>query len=176
MLFPTLWREFLPFGRITKLTFEWGRTVASKSSIGGYTFVLEGLPFVQRGLTLNLTKIYRFIMFHILIWGTWSFVWWDKPTKAPSGDGTGWEIDERNLKIINLTTFILKEYKIGETKTTAQTTSDLLPKHQASQSSLKTSEVATLLLIIHVCTLERSPLCDVLTIHQSTVLLVQISG
>ena len=113
-------------------------------------------------------------MFHILIWGTWSFVWGDKPTKAPRGDGTGWEIDERNLKIINLTTFILKGYKIEETKTTAQTTSDLLPKRQASQSSLKTSEVATLLHTIHVCTLERSPLCDVLAIHQSTLLLVQI--
>ena len=102
-------------------------------------------------------------MFHILIWGTWSFVWGDKPTKG-------------NLKIINLTTFILKGYKIGETKTTGQTTSDLLPKHQASQSSFKTSQVATLLHIIHVCTLERPPLCDVLTIHQSTPLLVQISS
>ena len=30
-------------------------------------------------------------MFHILIWGTWSFVWvWgDKPTKAPVATGLG---------------------------------------------------------------------------------------
>ena len=75
-------------------------------------------------------------MFHILIWGTWSFVWGDKPTKAPRGDGTGWKIDERNLKIINLTTFILKGYEIGETKTTAQTTSDLLPKHRLNDKSV----------------------------------------
>jgi len=33
----------------------------------------------------------------------------------------GWEIDERNLKIMNLIIFILKGYEIGE-KTSAQST------------------------------------------------------
>jgi len=46
-------------------------------------------------------------------------------------------------------------------KTTAQSTSDLLPKHQTSEFSLKTSEVVTLKHIIHVCTLGRPQLCDV---------------
>jgi len=27
-------------------------------------------------------------LFHISIWGTWSFVWGAKPTKAPRDDGT----------------------------------------------------------------------------------------
>jgi len=27
-------------------------------------------------------------VFHISIWGAWSFVWGAKPTKAPRGDGT----------------------------------------------------------------------------------------
>jgi len=26
-------------------------------------------------------------VFHVPIWGSWSFVWGDKPTKAPRGDG-----------------------------------------------------------------------------------------
>jgi len=34
-----------------------------------------------------------------------------------------------------------------ETKTTAHSTSDFLPKHQTSEIFLKTSEVATLVLI-----------------------------
>jgi len=56
--------------------------------------------------------------------------------------------------------FILKGYKTGE-KTTAQVTSDLLPKHEISEISLKISEVVTLMHIIHVCTSRRSQLCDV---------------
>ena len=88
--------------------------------------MLEGLPFVQGGLILKFNKnplIYNVSYFNL---GDLELRLGDKPTKAPRGDGTGREIDERNLKIINLTTFILKGYKIGETKTTAQTTSDLL--------------------------------------------------
>ena len=85
-----------------------------------------------------------------------------------------WEIDERNLKIMNLTISILKGYKIGRI-TTAQSTSDMLPKHQTSEISLKTSEVVTLVHIIHVCTSGRSQLCDVKTTHQSTLLVVQMS-
>jgi len=54
---------------------------------------------------------------------------------------------------MKLTTFSLKGYKIGE-KTPAQSTSELLPKHQ-------TPEVVTLMHIIHVRTLGRSQLCDV---------------
>jgi len=61
---------------------------------------------------------------------------------------------------MNLTIFILKGCKIGG-KTTAQSTSDLLPKNQTSEFSLKTSEVVTLMHIIHVCTLGRPQLCDV---------------
>jgi len=132
---------------------------------------------MQGGLTLKFNKnplIYNVSYFNLgdleLRLGGLS------PPKPHVATGLGWEIDEWNLKIINLTAFILKGYKIGETKTTAQSTSDLLPKHQASQISLKTSEVTTLLHIIRVCTLGRSQLCDVLTIHQSTLLLVQISS
>jgi len=61
---------------------------------------------------------------------------------------------------MNLTIFTLKGYKIGE-KTSAQSTSDLLPNHQTSEISLKTSEVVTLMHIVHVCTLGRSQVCDV---------------
>ena len=61
---------------------------------------------------------------------------------------------------MNLTIFILKRYRIrGKI---AQLTSDFLPKHQTSENSLKTSEVVTLMHIIHVCTLGRSQLCGVL--------------
>jgi len=28
-------------------------------------------------------------VFHVSIWGAWSFVWGVEPTKAPRGDGTG---------------------------------------------------------------------------------------
>ena len=35
---------------------RWVRQNDSKSSIGGFTFVLEGLPFVQGGLTLQFNK------------------------------------------------------------------------------------------------------------------------
>jgi len=59
-------------------------------------------------------------------------------------------------------------------KTTAQSTSDLLPNHEISELSLKTSEVVTLMHIIHVCTLGRSQLCDVLTTLQSTLFVVQL--
>jgi len=41
--------------------------------------------------------------------------------------------------------FILKGEKTSKTKTIAQSTSDLLPKDQASEFFLKTSEVATVL-------------------------------
>ena len=132
--------------------------------------MLEGLPFVQGGLTLKFNKnplIYNVSYFFGRLGASFGGI---NPPKPSVATGLG----ESLMK--DLTTFILKGYKIGETKTTAQTTSDLLPKHQASQSSLKTSEVATLLHIIHVYTLERSSLCDVLTIHQSTLLLVQISS
>ena len=37
----------------------------------------------------------------------------------------------------------------------------MLPKHQTSEISLKTSEVVTLMHIIYVCTLGMSQLCDV---------------
>jgi len=43
---------------------------------------------------------------------------------------------------VTLTIFIQKGYKIGE-KTTAQSTSELLPKHQTSEIPLKISEVVT---------------------------------
>ena len=76
---------------------------------------------------------------------------------------------------MNLTIFILKGYKIWGKKTTAQSTSDMLPKHQTSEISLKTSGVVTLMHIIHVCTLGRFQLCDVKTTHQSTLLVVQMS-
>jgi len=46
-------------------------------------------------------------------------------------------------------------------ETTAHSTSDMLPKHQTSEISLKTSEVVTLMHIIHVYTLGSSQLCDV---------------
>jgi len=49
---------------------------------------------------------------------------------------------------------------LGE-KTTAQPKSDLLPKHQSSEISPKTSEVVTLMHIILVCTFGRPQLCDV---------------
>jgi len=49
---------------------------------------------------------------------------------------------------------------LGE-ETTAQSTSDMLPKHQTSEISVETSEVVTLMHIIQVCTLGRSQLCDV---------------
>jgi len=61
---------------------------------------------------------------------------------------------------MKLTIFILKGYKTGE-KTSAQSTSDLLPNHQTSEIYLKTSEVVTLMHITHVCTLGRSQVCDV---------------
>jgi len=44
---------------------------------------------------------------------------------------------------MNLSIFILKGYITGE-KTTAPATSDLLPKHEIPEISLKTSEVVTL--------------------------------
>jgi len=62
----------------------------------------------------------------------------------------GDKLMKKTYKIMNLTTFILKGYKIEETKITAKSASDLLPKHQTSEISLKTSEVATLMHIIHV--------------------------
>jgi len=61
---------------------------------------------------------------------------------------------------MNVGMFILKGYKTGK-KTTAQLTSDLLPKHEMSEISLKTLEVVILMHVIHVCTLGRSQLCDV---------------
>ena len=45
----SVWKDY-------QLTFGRGRTVARKSSIGGFTFVLERLPFVQGGLTLKFNK------------------------------------------------------------------------------------------------------------------------
>jgi len=69
-----------------------------------------------------------------------------------------WEIDERNLKIINLTIFILKRYKIGERNNSSV---NIRYAAKTSDISLKTSEVATLMHVIHVCTLQRSHLCDV---------------
>jgi len=34
-------------------------------------------------------------VFHVSIWGAWSFVWGAKPTKAaPRGDGTGQTVDK----------------------------------------------------------------------------------
>ena len=59
-------------------------------------------------------------------------------------------------------------------ETTAQSTSDMLPKHQISEISLKTSEMVTLMHIIHVCTLGRSQLCDAWNTHQSTLLVLQM--
>ena len=67
---------------------------------------------------------------------------------------------------MNLTIFILKRYKIRG--------KNILPKHQTSENSLKTSEVVPLMDIIHVCTLGRSQLCGVQTTHQSTLLAVQM--
>jgi len=60
-------------------------------------------------------------------------------------------------------------------KKKAQSTSDVLPKHQTSEISLKTSEVAVLMHIIPVCTLGRPQLCGVLATHQLTLLVIQIS-
>jgi len=51
-----------------------------------------------------------------------------------------WEIDERNLQIVNLTHLHPESLEIWE-KTTAQSTSDLLPKYQTSEISLKTSNL-----------------------------------
>jgi len=49
----------------------------------------------------------------------------------------GWEIDEKNLKIMNLTYF---RHKMRENvKKTTQWTLDLSPKHQASEMYLRTS-------------------------------------
>ena len=62
---------------------------------------------------------------------------------------------------MNLTIFILKGYKIGGKK-------QQLSQHQICCQNIrhqkflsKTSEVVTLMHIIHVCTLGRSQLCDV---------------
>jgi len=40
-------------------------------------------------------------MFHISIWGAWSFVWGTKPTKAPRGDGTVSRYPWKNLMDFN---------------------------------------------------------------------------
>ena len=53
-----------------------------------------------------------------------------------------WKIDERNLIIImNLPSFHLKRQEMWKTRVTAQSTSDLTPKHQTSKISLKTSDL-----------------------------------
>ena len=60
-----------------------------KVIIRGFTFVLEGLPFVQGGLTLKFNKnplIYNVSYFNL---GDLELLWGDKPTKAPRSDGTG---------------------------------------------------------------------------------------
>ena len=59
-------------------------TVARKSSIGGLYVCAGGFTFVQGGLDIQIwQKFHQLIVFHISIRGDWSFVWGDKPTKAP---------------------------------------------------------------------------------------------
>jgi len=50
-------------------------------------------------------------MFHISVWGAWSFVWGAKPTKAPSGDGTATQMEntpgfekQKNCDFLNIVT------------------------------------------------------------------------
>ena len=57
------------------------RTVATKSSIGWLYVCAGGLERLCREAWKQ--KLYLFIVFHISIWGAWSFVWGSKPTKAP---------------------------------------------------------------------------------------------
>jgi len=59
---------------------------------------------------------------------------------------------------MNLTIFILKGYKIwGKNNSSV----NIRFAAKTSEISLKTSEVVTLMHIIHVCTLGRFQLCDV---------------
>jgi len=61
-------------------------------------------------------------------------VWFETITKHT----LGWEIDERNLKIMNLTYFSPKMRGMSKTKKTTQSTSDLSTKHQTSEIYLRT--------------------------------------
>ena len=56
-------------------------------------------------------------------------LWFEMITKHT----LGWEIDERNLKIMNLTYFRPKMRGMSKTKKTTQLTSDLSTKHQTSE-------------------------------------------
>jgi len=51
------------------------------------------------------------------------------------------EINEKNSIIMHLTYFHLKGQETWKTKITAQSTSDLSPKQQMSEISLKTSDL-----------------------------------
>ena len=62
---------------------------------------------------------------------------------------------------MNLTIFILKGYKICGKKQQLSQHQICCQNIKTSEIFLKTSEVVTLMHIIHVCTLGRSQLCDV---------------
>ena len=44
-----------------------------------------------------MQKLYLFVVFHVSIWGGLELCWGAKPTKAPHGDGTVWEVQRDSL-------------------------------------------------------------------------------
>jgi len=67
------------------------RTVARKSSIGGFYVCAGGLYVCAGGHDIKIWKKFHwFIVFQILIWGDWSFVWEAKLTKIPVATGLGY--------------------------------------------------------------------------------------
>ena len=60
------------------------RTVARKFSLGALCISARGFRFVRGAWhSKHWPTLNWFIVFHISIWGTWSFVWRAKPPKNP---------------------------------------------------------------------------------------------
>ena len=75
------------------------------------------------------------------------------PKNVPAPTPMGWEIDERNLQVMNESYFVLKWDKMRKTKATTQSISDLSTKRQTSEIYLRTSYVMSCKNIGEVATL-----------------------
>ena len=66
------------------------RSVARKFSIGGFAFLRGPLRLCRRAShSKNWQKLNWFIVFHVSIWGAWSFLWGRlSPQKRPRDNGT----------------------------------------------------------------------------------------